>query len=52
MVLFNLPKEVPSLVFDNVTQLIVYLPTHSPTMRRHFDTEAIKKFYLENMILI
>ena len=38
-----LPKEVPSLVFDNVTQLIVYLPTHSPTMRAHFDTEAIKK---------
>ena len=38
-----LPKDVPSLVFDNVTQLIVYLPTHSHTMRAHFDTEAIKK---------
>ena len=38
-----LPKEVPSLVFDNVTQLIVYLPTHSPTMTFHFDTDAIKK---------
>ncbi len=38
-----LPKEVPSLVFDNVTQLYIDLPTHPPTMRAHFDTEAIKK---------
>jgi glycosyltransferase involved in cell wall biosynthesis len=38
-----LPKEVPSLAFDNVTQFYVNIPTHPPTMRVHFDTELIKK---------
>lgn len=37
-----LPKEVPSLQFDNVSQLYLDLPTHPPTMRVHFDTQVIK----------
>jgi len=38
-----LPKSVPSLSFDNVTQYFVDIPTHPPTMRVHFDTQLIKK---------
>ena len=37
-----LPKEVPSLAFDNVSQLYMDLPTHPPTMRAHFDTQVVK----------
>ena len=32
-----LPKPVPSLQFDNVTQMYIDLPTYPPTMRSHFD---------------
>ncbi len=44
-----LPKEVPALAFDNVTQLFLDLPTHPPTMRAHFDTQTIKKLVPKNI---
>ena len=44
-----LPKEVPELAFDNVTQLFLDLPTHPPTMRAHFDSQAIKKLVPKNI---
>ena len=44
-----LPKEVPSLAFDNTTQLLLDLPKHPPTMRAHFNTQAIKKLCSRNL---
>ena len=44
-----LPKEVPSLAFDNTTQLLLDIPTHPPTMRAHFDTQAVKKLCSNNL---
>ena len=38
-----LPKPVPSLVFDNVTQWFMDMPTYPPTMRSHFDVLKVKK---------
>ena len=38
-----LPKPVSSLMFENVTQFYVDIPTHPPTMRVHFDTQMIKQ---------
>ena len=46
-----LPKEVPSLAFDNTTQLLLDIPTHPPTMRAHFDTQAVKKLCSKKEIL-
>lgn len=38
-----LPKEVDSLRFPNVSQLIYPLPTYPPTMRSHFNVDRFKK---------
>ena len=38
-----LPKEVESLRFSNVSQLIYRLPTYLPTMRSHFNVDRFKK---------
>ena len=38
-----LPKPVPSLQFDNVTQMYIDLPTYPPTMRSHFDVSKLQK---------
>ena len=42
-----LPKPVPSLQFDNVTQMYIDLPTYPPTMRSHFD---VSKFGYKRML--
>jgi len=39
-----LPKPVPSLVFDNVTQYYVPFPTYPPAMRSHFDVVALREY--------
>ena len=44
-----LPKEVKSLVFPNVTQLLYPLPTYPPTMRSHFNVERFKKLIPHNL---
>ena len=38
-----LPKPVPSLQFDNVTQMYIDLPTYPPTMRSHFDVSKLQR---------
>ena len=44
-----LPKPVSSLMFDNVTQFYVDIPTHPPTMRVHFDTQIIKQIVSKDL---
>ena len=38
-----LTEPTPSLMFDNVTQYYIDLPTYPPTMRSHFDVSKIQK---------
>ena len=38
-----LSEPTPSLMFDNVTQYYIDLPTYPPTMRSHFDVSKIQK---------
>ena len=44
-----LPKPVPSLQFDNVTQMYIDLPTYPPTMRSHFDVSKLQKMLGEKL---
>ena len=40
-----LPESVPSLIFDNVTQWFVELPTYPPVMRSHVDVNKLRKMF-------
>jgi len=43
-----LPKPEPTLVFPNVTQWYLEMPTYPPTMRAHFDVFQMQKLISEN----
>ena len=43
-----LPKPESTLVFPNVTQWYLKMPTYPPTMRAHFDVFQMQKFLNEN----
>ena len=40
-----LPESVPSLIFDNVTQWFVELPTYPTVMRSHVDVNKLRKMF-------
>ena len=44
-----LPTYVPSIGFENTTQLMVPMPTYPPTMRSHFDVGLIKSHIGHNI---